>query len=247
MLRKIFWYGGVLLLAGAVVFATPSIVWAQHGGGGHGGGGGFGGGHGGGGFGGGHIGGGFGSGHVGGGFGGGHVGGFPGGVNHGGFRYYRPNYGFYNYGYPYGFYNYGSPYYGSYGYGYSPYYYDNGQYSGSSPTSDSDSYGGYTDPLWFDADGTAAAAKSAQSDTLAHVTVKVPADAHIWFNDTAMNSNGPVREFNSPPLTPGNRYFYQIKASWNEGGHDVTQTQRVEFTVGAHVSVSFPTSPQTAG
>ena len=199
MFLKMLSYGGVVLLVGALVLATPTLGLAQHGGGD---------------------------------LGGFHGGLYNGGIHHGGYGYYRPHYGFYGYGYPY--YSYGYPYYGSYGFDSYPYYYDSGD------------YGSYTDIAPYDAPLTTFA-PSTQPDTRAHVTVNVPSDARIWFNDTAMTSVGPVREFNSPPLAPGGRYSYQIKASWNENGHEVTQSRQVEVTAGAHVRVSFPEAPQTVG
>jgi uncharacterized protein (TIGR03000 family) len=86
-----------------------------------------------------------------------------------------------------------------------------------------------------------------QPDSIAHVTLKVPADAKVWFDDTLTTSSGAVRQYNSPPLTPSSQYTYDIKASWNENGHEMTQTQRVEVSAGAHVNVDFPVSPKTAG
>src|SRR4029077_17355801 len=103
----------------------------------------------------------------------------------------------------------------------------------------SSSYGGEAP---YDADDTTSAAPpagtsqafyppatgTAQSDAGAHVTVKVPADARVWFDGTGTTSPGPVRESHSPPVPPGRRYHYEVRARWNENGHEVTQTQRVE-------------------
>jgi hypothetical protein len=134
MLRKVFSCGGMLLLAGAVILATPGPSQAR--GGGHGGGGHFGGGH----FGGGHFGGAhFGGAHFGGAhFGGGHFGGARfGGFHRGGFGYYPfyglygayPSYGGYGYYPSYGGYN----YYPSYsGYDYYPSYIDSSMWSSPS-------------------------------------------------------------------------------------------------------------------
>jgi uncharacterized protein (TIGR03000 family) len=83
-------------------------------------------------------------------------------------------------------------------------------------------------------------------DLLAHVRVQVPAEAKVWIDGTDTTSTGPVREFNSPPLTPGKQYSYDIKATWNENGHDVTQTQHVKVSAGAHANVAFPIMPKTA-
>jgi uncharacterized protein (TIGR03000 family) len=248
MFRKAFLFGGLLLLTGAVVLATPGPGQAQHGGG-HGGGGHAGGGH-------------FGGAH----FGGGHFGGYRGGFYHGGAYY-----GGYHYGYPYAHYGYRHyyPYYGGYG-GYYPYYYgsygddyayDTYPYAWSGPTYDSGYSSSYGDVAPYYGDGTASAAPpagsyqsfyppataTAPSDRSAHVTVNVPADARLWFDDTATTATGPVRQFDSPPLTPGTRYSYEVRAGWTENGREVTQTQKVAVTAGAHVRVDFPVPSGTAG
>jgi uncharacterized protein (TIGR03000 family) len=228
MFGKALTYGGVLFVTGAALLATPTIGQAQHGGG-HGGGGHFGGGH---------IGGG---GHFGGGrFGGGQLGGFRGGLHYGGYRHY---------GYRY-------PYYGYYG-GYDPYYYslysdplyyDTYPYVGSSPGYDfgySGSYGSVA-PSYSYVDGTPVAVTS-QPDTIAHITVNVPADARAWFNGKPTTTTGSVRQFESPPLTSGSQYSYEVRASWSENGQEVTQTQHVAVSPGARVHVDFPFPAGTAG
>ena len=231
MFRRIFSCGGLLLLAGAVLFATPGSGWAR-GGGGHFGGGGrhFGGGH-------------FGGGH----FAGANFGGYHGGFNHGGF--YHGGYHHYGYGY--------YPYYG-YGYGYYPNY-DNYLWSGVA-TDPGYAYD-YADvgPTYLD-DTTAAtppaaayqsfypsAAGAGQPANVAQLTVNVPPDAKVWFEGKPTTSTGAVRQFASPPLTPGTPYTYDIKASWNDNGHEVTQAQQVEVTAGGHVNVRFPAPPKATG
>jgi len=218
MLRKWFSYGGTLLLAGAAVFAMPGPARAQHGGGGHGGGGHFGGAN-------------FGGGH----FGGAHYGGYHGGFYHGGSGYgyphaYYPNYGYHRY-YPH-YYN------------YYPYPYDTYPYDGSGSTYNSGYYSPYGEEP---SDTVAPETAPAPPDNTAHVTVSVPADAEVWFDGTETTTTGSTREFQSPPLTPGSRYTYEVRARWNENGHEVTQTQQVAVTAGAHVHVDFPVPPKTAG
>ncbi len=247
MSRTMAIYGGILLLVGLVIL-TSALPSQAHGGGGHGGGGHFGGGHfGGGGFGGGHT----------GGFRGGHFGGYHGGFSRGGYGYphgfhHRGIYGYYPSFGLYGFYPYSYGYSGFYGY--APYYDDNYPYVWSDPA-----YGsGYISPSWVGEtpylDGTTSPTPAAagnqptsQPDTLAHLTVNVPAGARLWLDGRPTTRTGPVRQFVSPPLTPGGRYTYQVRANWGEDGHEVTRMQRVEVTAGAHVVVSFPIPAQTAG
>jgi uncharacterized protein (TIGR03000 family) len=217
MLRKMFLYGGMLLLAGAAVFVTPGSGRAQRGGG-----------------------------H----FGGGHFGGYHGGFYRGGGYHYGYHYGYPHYGYRH--------YYPYYGY-YYPYSYGTYPYVWSSPGYGSGSYGSYGGVTPSYPDGytsvTPPAASyqsfyppvTAEPDPSAHITVNVPAGARLWFDDTATTATGPVRAFASPPLTPGHRYTYEVRARWDENGHEVTQTQQVELTAGAHVTVNFPVPPKTAG
>jgi uncharacterized protein (TIGR03000 family) len=239
MFHKVFSFAGVLLLAGAAVFLIPGVSQAQRGGGGHGGGGGahFGGG-------GAHFGGGgarFGGGtaHFGGGgarFGGARSGGGIGRFN--GAGYGRSDYGYGRHRYYYGGYGY-YPYYG----GYYPYGYD----SLSSPDDSgyTDSYGGTLPDYIGDAldsapaTGGTSSTPTAPPDTIAHLTVKAPADAQIWFNGERTAATGAVRRFNTPPLAAG-KYTYDVRARWTKDGHEVTQTREVEVTPGSSVEVDFP-------
>jgi uncharacterized protein (TIGR03000 family) len=77
--------------------------------------------------------------------------------------------------------------------------------------------------------------------------VTVPADAEVWLDNTRTTATGPVREFQSPPLTPGGRYTYAIRARWNENGREVTQLRQVEVTARSHINVRFPVPAKTGG
>jgi len=251
MFRQLSTFCGALVLAGAAVLMTADPGQAAgHGGGGHGGGG---------------HGGGFG-GH-GGGF---HAGGYHGG--YGGYHYggYRGGYRSYGYG-GYPFYNYGTyatdnPYYYSMN---NPYYWSGGGVDTDSSASAYDSSAAAADysaaappdaPVYPDGytsggvteDGDRAAyptpaATPTGPDNRSHVTVRVPAGAEVWFDDTSTTQTGTLRQYQSPPLTTGGTYSYDIRARWNENGHEVTQTQQVKVTAGAHVSVNFPVPPKTTG
>jgi len=243
MFGKIFSCGGMLLLAGAVLLATPGSGWARagHVGGGH-----FGGAH----FGGAHI-------------STGHIGGYRGGLYHGGYRsgyggnrsylgnnhYYRPYYGYYPY----------NGYYPNYGYGYYPYDtypylasgvatdlgYD-GDYAGVGPAYPNDTNSdspNVTDHQSYYPPATGAN----QLTGGAHVTVNVPTDARIWFDGTLTTTTGSVRRFDTPPLESDAQYAYDVKASWNDNGREVTQSQTVKVTAGANVNVRFPIPPKRAG
>jgi uncharacterized protein (TIGR03000 family) len=232
----------MLLLAGAAVLTTADPVQAR-GGGGHGGGG-----HGGG-F---HAG-----GYHGGGYHGGGIGGYHGGYYHGGYgrsfgsrpyyshrHYYRGHYPYYGY-YPY----YHNSYISGGGDSLENAYADDLPLLGDSVTYDSGYKGLSAQEYQAYAQARADDNASAPTpvDTTAHVKATVPADAEIWFDGTKTTSTGAVRQFQSPPLTLGQRYNYEIRARWSENGHEVTQTQKVEVTAGSHINVTFPVRPNAAG
>jgi uncharacterized protein (TIGR03000 family) len=82
------------------------------------------------------------------------------------------------------------------------------------------------------------------ADNQARVRVIVPAEARVWFGATLMPESGTVRDFVSPPLTPGEPYTYQIRAQWIDNGREVTETRNVAVTANAAVTVDF-TRPAT--
>jgi uncharacterized protein (TIGR03000 family) len=217
-------------------------AWAKGpGGGGHGGGFHGGGGHGGGFHGGGGHGGGFHGGiSQGGGF---HSGGFHGGSTHfGSVHYGSVHYGdFHHRGFHHGYYpfiGYDTPYgyYSSGGY-YTPYEYypSNDPGYGSAPDQGYSNCYEEVTPSTLSPDTA-----PAQADSTAHITVRLPANAELWINDSITKSTGPVREFQSPPLKPG-QYTYEIRARWTENGHDITRIQKVPVSPGDHSTLLFLT------
>ena len=170
-------------------------------------------------------------------FGGGH----SGNAHFGGDRFRGYRGGFYRDRSRYGGYGYGSYPYNddAYDSGYTTFYGDGAQDYLSGATSAAP-LADHSQVLFPLADATA------HMDAITHITVSAPADAQIWFDGARTNSTGPVREFQSPPLTPGQQYSYEVRARWNENGREVTQTQHVQFTAGAHFEVEFRGENKTA-
>jgi uncharacterized protein (TIGR03000 family) len=209
-----------LLAAAALLFAAGA---ADAGGGGHGGGG-----HGGGGHGGGHG-------------GGGHAGGFHGGAVHGGFNHHHGTGVFIGVGgFGYGGYGYGGYGYGR-GYGYYPYADYGADYYAAPYVAPAAPY--YAMPPAVDYADRGLAPDSSSADPTAHVRVRVPAGAEVWFGQGKTQQTGAVREFVSPALTPGKEYTYDIKARWTEGGQEVVRTQRLDVAAGAWKTVDFTRPP----
>jgi uncharacterized protein (TIGR03000 family) len=73
----------------------------------------------------------------------------------------------------------------------------------------------------------------------AEIEVRVPAGAELWFNGEKTTQTGSVRQFRSPPLEPGARYAYDIKARWTENGKEVERTLHVPLTAGARQKATF--------
>jgi uncharacterized protein (TIGR03000 family) len=262
MYPKMIGLAGTLLLATAALLWTGGPLLAQHGGG-HGGGG-----HGG--FGGGRVG--FGGGAGFSGLGGYHgygawhagAGRYGAGLAH----YYNRGYGRAWYGgyYPgyysswnYPYYGYGDSYdlgdYPYYGYSERPYYTygtftSQPYYFGSGIKPDSTSSAGSSNatsvaPPVRDDSAAVPAAGPAHDDT-AHVEVFVRPDAQVWFENRPTTQTGSVRNYVSPPLDPKRSYTYDIRARWNENGHEVEQTRIVDVHAGGQVAVDFgtPTASQ---
>ena len=160
-------------------------------------------------------GGGHGGGHVAGGHvGGGHVGGgHYGGYNHRGYGYYPGIFG-----------------------GYYPWYdnwystYDYPRYSYYSPLA----IQYYEPPTQYYVQPAPAV------NDYANIRVIVPdPQARVWFDGNATSQTGTDRLFHSPLLTIGSTYSYQIRASWMQGGREVTQEKTVSATPGQTTVVDF--------
>jgi uncharacterized protein (TIGR03000 family) len=128
-------------------------------------------------------------------------------------------------------------YYGGYGWGG---YYDNSYYFGPS----SDAHVAQQEPLGnYQAFYPPEQPLPATNPNSASLTVRVPDDAEIWFDDTKMTLTGPVREYVTPPLTPGQDYSYMIRARWSADSRVFDQAHKVGFRPGQTVLVDFLTPP----
>ena len=53
-----------------------------------------------------------------------------------------------------------------------------------------------------------------------------PRDA-LWVEGQRTSATGLVRDFESPPLTPGKKYLYTVRTAWYENGKWVGQSVEV--------------------
>src|SRR5262249_17979435 len=72
-----------------------------------------------------------------------------------------------------------------------------------------------------------------------YIQVQVPADAEVWVEGQKMIQKGPVRFFESPPVTPGVEYVYHFRAHWKDSGQDVDEVREVSVYAGSKVGVDF--------
>jgi uncharacterized protein (TIGR03000 family) len=75
----------------------------------------------------------------------------------------------------------------------------------------------------------------------AFIDVRVPtATAQVWFDGVLMRQSGVERHFVTPPLTPGEMYAFEIRASWRDvAGKELTRTRRVDVRAGEQQVVDF--------
>lgn len=155
----------------------------------------------------------------------------------------------------------GGPYYGTYDNSYLPNYasyYYSPDYDGSYVSSYPDAAA--SDPPDVAPAQTATVAPTSPGTGLvvagnqAHIRVVLPANAELWFDGQKTAATGIVRDFSTPPITPGQDYSYQVRARWTDDGHQVERTRNIDFRAGQEVVVDltsgFGTSagnPTTAG
>jgi uncharacterized protein (TIGR03000 family) len=138
------------------------------------------------------------------------------------------NNGFYNSNYP-GWNNYSNNYgpgwnrYPNTTYGYQPNYASGGQYV--MPSNQTAFYSGD--------------ANRSLPEGAALVTVHVPPDAQLWFEDHQTQQQGPFRQFVTPPLEKNQNYSYNVRARWTENGQPVDRTRKVSVHAGEQMNVDL--------
>jgi len=78
----------------------------------------------------------------------------------------------------------------------------------------------------------------------ARITVKLPAGATLYVDGRKSDRAGLVREFTTPPLTPGQEFAYQMKAEVMRNGQPESQSTKVTFRAGELVTVDFTAVPK---
>jgi uncharacterized protein (TIGR03000 family) len=71
------------------------------------------------------------------------------------------------------------------------------------------------------------------------VTIRVPANAEIWFNGVKTKETGTVRRFVSPAIEAGYDYTYEIQVAFKENGRTIRQTRQVNVLAGDSLQLNF--------
>jgi uncharacterized protein (TIGR03000 family) len=82
-----------------------------------------------------------------------------------------------------------------------------------------------------------------RADNTVHISVIVPVDAEVWFDQEKTGQTGFVREFESPPVAPGRFYTYDIKARLSAGGRNVETVRHITVKAGDRITVDFSRPP----
>ncbi len=83
----------------------------------------------------------------------------------------------------------------------------------------------------------------APAKTEARIEIRVPvSDARIWFGNKKTSQQGLVRDFISPPLEPGKKYRYQLRAVWREQGVEVERNRAIEVQAGDFIQITLGNS-----
>lgn len=142
-----------------------------------------------------------------------------------------------------------------YGYGYGQYGYGYG-YAGVGSVYGSYSYPGYAAPVVepvdpkgtkFDSgsppkvdDKKDTKPKSNEGGKGANLKFVVPANASLFVDGRLTGGDGSERTFFTPPLAPGQKYFYEVKVEVVVGGERIVEEKRVIVSAGENVVETFP-------
>src|SRR5262249_31701396 len=81
---------------------------------------------------------------------------------------------------------------------------------------------------------------------VAHITVRLPAQARLYVDDTLCPLTSDTRTFDTPPLQAGRKYYYSMRVELERNGQRLSETRRVVVAAGERVDVAFNPVPTGA-
>ena len=86
----------------------------------------------------------------------------------------------------------------------------------------------------------ATADEKAAEKKIATLVVKTEPDSTVWVDDEEQDKAEGDREFRTPPLEPGKKYYYLIKARWEPNNYTkITRTRKVIVEAGKQTKVDL--------
>jgi uncharacterized protein (TIGR03000 family) len=79
------------------------------------------------------------------------------------------------------------------------------------------------------------------------VSVRIPAEAELWFDDAKTSQTGSYRQFATPPLPAGRELVYTLRARWRLRDVELHRVEVVRVQPGARVTVDFLTTDSWTG
>jgi uncharacterized protein (TIGR03000 family) len=73
----------------------------------------------------------------------------------------------------------------------------------------------------------------------ARVIIDLPANAKLYVDDRLSRSTEEQRHFETPELTPGKAYQYDLRVEWTQDGKPVTETKKIVVRAGQITRASF--------
>lgn len=88
-------------------------------------------------------------------------------------------------------------------------------------------------------DNTPKVEKKVSVEDNAKLIIEVPANAKLYIDGSLTKSNSQVRHFYTPPLDPGQLYFYDVRVEFERNGQTVQQEKRIYVKAGDVFHASF--------
>jgi uncharacterized protein (TIGR03000 family) len=82
---------------------------------------------------------------------------------------------------------------------------------------------------------------TSRTDMRAHIWLRVPADAEVWFEGAKTKQTGTLRYFFSPPLAAGKDYAYQVQVRWQKDGKIIERKRRIAVRAGELLQLDLNT------
>src|SRR5581483_7984902 len=73
----------------------------------------------------------------------------------------------------------------------------------------------------------------------ARLQIQVAADAELTVDGVRTKQLGEVRHFISPPLATGQNFIYTFRATWKDGGKEISREKKVHVQAGSETTVDL--------